>query len=88
MEMQKNYAHSPRKCGHYYCNACYDIECKDKTLIDKAEYRANKWAFKTLIPKDNIISYLQEEKTKYEVSEELGVTEELLEKAYNYYMYN
>jgi len=74
--------------GHYYCNANYPLECTDKTLIDKAEYRATKYAFKTLINKERLIALSKQNLSKYEIAEELEVTEELLEKAYNYYMYN
>jgi len=74
--------------GHYYCNASYPIECTDKTLIDKAEYRATKYAFKTLINKERLIALSKQNLSKYEISEELGVTEELLDKAYDYYVQN
>lgn len=79
--MQKNY-------GHYYCNACYPLECTNKTLIDKAEYRAIKWACKTLISKDKLKKLYQKGYNNYEIAEELGVTEELVEKACNYYFNN
>lgn len=35
--------------GHYYCNALYYLD-SDKTLIDKCEYRAMKWAYSVLVP--------------------------------------
>lgn len=74
--------------GHYYCDALYFPLYYDKELVDKNEYKATKWAFKALIDKEQLISLSKQNLTKYEVSEELGVTEELLEKAYNYYMHN
>ncbi len=74
--------------GHYYCNAFYNINT-DKTLIRKKEYRARKWAFKTLVPASTILT-LQEEgcKYSYEIADELGVSEELVKQAYNYYKEN
>lgn len=35
--------------GHYYQNALYYIN-SDKTLVDKCEYRARKWAYSVLVP--------------------------------------
>lgn len=35
--------------GHYYCNALYYLD-SDKTLKDKCEYRAMKWAYSVLVP--------------------------------------
>lgn len=38
--------------GHYYCNALYYLN-SDKTLKDKCEYRAMKWAYSVLVPFQN-----------------------------------
>lgn len=35
--------------GHYYCNALYHIN-SDKSIKDKCEYRALKWAYSILVP--------------------------------------
>ncbi len=72
--------------GHYYCNALYNSNYSD-TEINKREFRATKWAFKTLVPYSKL-QKLQEKgcKYNYEFAEELGVTEDLIEKAYNYYL--
>ncbi len=74
--------------GHYYCNALYDIYSDEET-IRKKEYRAKKWAFKTLIPPSSL-SKLEEEgcKYSYEVANELGVSEDLVNTAYTYYKEN
>ncbi len=74
--------------GHYYCNALYNSKYSNEE-ISKKEFRATKWAFKTLVP----YSKLKELNNKgftyyYEVAEELGVTEDLIEKAYKYYKAN
>lgn len=74
--------------GHYYCNALYNIN-SDAETISKKEYRARKWAFKTLIPV-NVLLSLKEQgyKTYYEIAEKLGVSEKLVQVAYNYYKEN
>lgn len=74
--------------GHYYCNALYDIDADEET-IRKKEYRARKWAFTTLAPASSLLK-LEEEgcQYSYQVAEELGVSEELVNTAYNYYKEN
>jgi len=78
-----------RKCtlaeelGHYYCNATYPLSCTDKTLIDKAEYRAKKWSAKYLIsPSDIQRAKLCGLKQKWEIADFLGVTEDVIERAF------
>ena len=74
--------------GHYYYDAYYNID-SDQTLIDKQEFRANKWAFKQLISPSKIKNLISKGiNTKYEIAEELGVTEDLLCLAYQYYTEN
>ena len=74
--------------GHYYTNSLYDSSTSIET-IDKKEFRAKKWAFKTLVPIQKL-NMLAEEgcKYSYEFAEELGVTEELVNSAYDYYKCN
>ena len=69
--------------GHYYCNALYDVNSDEET-IRKKEYRARKWAFSTLAPASSLLK-LEEEgcQYSYQVAEELGVSEELVNTAYN-----
>lgn len=74
--------------GHYYCNALYNSNYSD-TEISKREFRATKWAFKTLVPLQKLEKLCEEGcEYKYEFAEELGVTEDLIEKAYDYYKAN
>lgn len=74
--------------GHYYCNSVYPLSCTDKTLVDKAEYRAKKWAVKALVsPADLEKVKLQGLKHKWEIAEELGVSEWIAEKAVEYITY-
>ena len=71
--------------GHYYCNALYNSNAE----ISKKEFRATKWAFKSLVPFKKLKGLYEEGcRYAYEFAEELGVTEELIEKAYNYYKIN
>ena len=71
--------------GHYYCNALYNSNYSN-TEISKKEFRATKWAFKSLVPFKKLKELYEEGcRYSYEFAEELGVTEELIEKAYNYY---
>lgn len=72
--------------GHYYYDATYSPLCTDTVLISKQEYRARKWAIKTLIPLKKLI-----EKNSgyiYELADEFGVTEDLITFAYQYYLDN
>lgn len=74
--------------GHYYCNALYNIH-SDKETISKKEYRARKWAFKTLIPASTLLQLKEKGyKYSYEIAEQLEVSEELVNVAYNYYKEN
>lgn len=72
--------------GHYYYDATYSPLCTDTYLISKQEYKAKKWAIKSLIPFTKITEKHYE--YLYELADELGVTEELLLFAYKYYIEN
>lgn len=75
--------------GHYYYDATYSPLCLDVSFINKQEFRAKKWAFKTLIPASQIIYLLNHGITDIcEMAEEIGVTEELLKMACEYYKEN
>lgn len=72
--------------GHYYCNALYNSN-HSSSKISKMEFRATKWAFKSLVPFSKLKQLYKEGfRYTYEFAEELGVTEELIKKAYNYYL--
>jgi Zn-dependent peptidase ImmA (M78 family) len=72
--------------GHYYYDATYSPLCTNVTLINKQEYKAKKWAIKTLIPYSKLIKEYY--KNLYELADEFGVTEELILFAYQYYVDN
>lgn len=89
--LDKSLTDTERKCtiaeelGHYYCNATYPLSCTDETLINKAEYRAQKWAVKALVSPSDIQRIKQLNlKYKWEIAEFLGVTELIAEKALDY----
>lgn len=77
------------ECGHYSVGAIpiniYNNDYSNKIINSKNEFKAFKWALDKLIPYDKFKSFLGQDLTKYEVANELEVTEEFLEKAYNYY---
>ncbi len=75
--------------GHYYCDATYSFYCTNTFYISKQEYKAKKWAFKTLIPCSKIKELTNKGyKYAFEFAEELGVTENLFNLAVNYYKEN
>ena len=85
--LDKSLNDTERKCtiaeelGHYYCNATYPLSCTDETLINKAEYRAKKWAVKALISPSDIQRIKQQGlKYKWEIAEFLNVTEDVAER--------
>ena len=74
--------------GHYYCNALYNIN-SDAASIRKKEYRAKKWAFLTLVPYKVLLSLKEQGYTTvYDIAEKLGVSEQLVQTAYDYYIKN
>ncbi len=74
--------------GHYYTNTLYTANYSN-TEINKREYRAGKWALKTLVPFQKLQDlYAKGARYSYEFAEELGVSEKLIDKAYNYYKEN
>ena len=71
--------------GHYYTNTLYNCNYSSKE-IEKREFRATKWAFKMLVPYSKLKELTNKGyKYYYEFAEELGVTEDLIKKACNYY---
>lgn len=77
--------------GHYYYDAYYTLNNIniDKTIINKQEYRAQKWQIKTLIPAQKLAKLFEKGYNySYEIAEELCVPEELVKKAYSYYKEN
>lgn len=74
--------------GHYYYNATYSLY-SSKSEIERQEYRAKKWQFKTLVPLHKLKELFEKGyKYTYEMAEELEVTEDLVKTAYKYYREN
>lgn len=49
--------------GHYYYDAYYPIECQDKVLINKQEYKAKKYSFNVLVPFEDLKQAIKNGKT-------------------------
>ncbi len=75
-------AHELGHCetGGFYCRYS---PCE---VREKYENRANNWAIKKLVPKDELIAAIKRGYVeKWELAEEFGVTEEFVVKAVSYY---
>lgn len=57
-------------------------------IIEKAEFRANLWAIKIVLPYQKLREELKKGYTVYDIAEDIGVTEEFVMFAYNYYKNN
>ena len=57
-----------------------------KLQRSKNEFKALKSIINELIPKETFKKFLESDTTKYEISQELGIPEEILEKAYYLYI--
>lgn len=74
--------------GHYYHDSYYTINSSKKD-VSRCEYRANKWKALTLCPLDSILNCFNSGiYNLYEVAEELEISPNTVEFAYNYYKDN
>ena len=74
--------------GHYYHDSYYTIN-STKENIDRCEYRANKWKALTLCPLDSILKCFKSGICNlYDIAEELEISPQTVEFAYNYYKDN
>ena len=74
--------------GHYYYNSYYTIQ-STKEEIDRAEYRANKWKAKVLVPISSIQRCFKHHiYSIYDISEILNIKIETLLFALQYYKSN
>ncbi|MCD8322375.1 MAG: hypothetical protein LUC89_05765 [Oscillospiraceae bacterium] len=65
----------------YNCYSSYDLR-------QRHENRADKWAIKKLIPKDELEEIVAEGVTEpWELAEHFGVTEDFIRKAVRWYQY-
>ena len=70
--------------GHCMTGAFYNPN-SPLDVVGRAEYRANKWAVKELIDKDELMRLLKEQYRVDEIAEYFDVTEDLIRLAYDYY---
>jgi Zn-dependent peptidase ImmA (M78 family) len=71
--------------GHFKTGAFYNMY-SSADIREKHEHRANKWAIKKLVPKNELIkAYKSGIYDNSELAEHFGVTEEFLQKVLIYY---
>ena len=71
--------------GHCITGSFYN-RYSDFDIKEKSEYKANKWAIKKLIPKDELQAAFEQGYTEpWTLAEYFNVTEEFVIKAVNYY---
>lgn len=71
--------------GHCITGSFYN-RYSDFDIKEKSEYKANKWAIKKLIPKDELQAAFEQGYTEpWALAEYFNVTEEFVIKAVNYY---
>lgn len=70
--------------GHCMTGAFYNPR-SPLSVIGKAEYKANKWAIKELIDKEELMRLLKEQYRVDEIAEYFDVTEDFIRLAYDYY---
>ena len=70
--------------GHCETGAFYNIHAVCD-VREKHENRADKWAIKKLIPKDELKEACKCCRNRWELSEYFGVTEDFMQKALDYY---
>ncbi len=70
--------------GHCVTGAFYNMysECD---IREKSEYKANKWAIKKLIPKNELIKLQKNGYSNFDVAEYFSVTQDFLNKAISFY---
>lgn len=72
--------------GHYFTQSTYPISCQNQILIDKSEYKANKFAINILIPYEDLILAIKKGITTiYNLAEYFEVKTDLMLFAINYY---
>ncbi len=70
--------------GHCETGAFYN-EYSRLDVRQKHEHRADKWAIKKLVPKDELIEAFKTCTNRWELSEYFEVTEDFMQKALDYY---
>lgn len=71
--------------GHYYCNALYYLN-SDKTLKDKCEYRAIKWAYSVLVPLQKLKEKIIQGLDLYDLADYFNVDCKYMIECINFYV--
>ena len=73
------------ECGHCMTGSTHKVS-SPLDLIERHEYKANKWAIEHIAPLEKLQDAAKEGFTeKWEIAERLGVSEDLIKKAVEYY---
>ena len=70
--------------GHCETGAFYNMYAP-LDIRAKHEHRADKWAIKKLVPKDELKQACKSCRNRFELAEYFGVTEDFMQKALDYY---
>lgn len=70
--------------GHYYCNALYFLN-SNKTLKDKCEYRAMKWAYSVLVPLQKLKEKITQGFNLYDLADYFDVDVKYMIDCINFY---
>ena len=70
--------------GHYYTNSLYYIN-SDKTIKDKCEHRAMKWAYSVLIPLQKLKEKITQGLNLYDLADYFNVDYEYMSNCINFY---
>lgn len=70
--------------GHYYCNALYYLN-SDKTIRDKCEYRAMKWAYSVLVPLQKLKEKIIQGLNLYDLADYFNVDCNYMNDCINFY---
>ena len=74
--------------GHCETGAFYN-EATPFASVDKCEKKADEWVIRSFLPyKEMINAYRSGVRTRYELAEYFGITEQLVQKAIEYYLRN
>lgn len=72
--------------GHYYTDSTYKFT-SDREFVQKQEYRAKKWSYFMLVPKDALLSAIQNgKKDCFALADYFGVTVEYIINAIDFYV--
>lgn len=75
--------------GHHFCGVLptppFSTDYYTKLIRSKNEFKAKKWLINQVIPFDTLKYFLEQNMSKYEIAEEIGVSASLVEDAFSIY---